>query len=720
MLPVLSNQTEVMLEDGYKSLTLVGPQPGHWFTLLATDRECPGDLEVVVAARAEYMLEPDVINIVPSFHNYQDMRTFFTINTRQTFRFHVPAGAWRAAINVTRCSHASQGHACPVELTASADTLPHPGHVANVSCAHAPADTCHLDLLTKADSSHYLTVTSLLHNSLPVSLAVSVHLSGCRDETFTEGAMMVNSINTELLCSQNNRRPLKILFQPSSGQPQLDTCGASYKMSRRTGTRGQLTSWSLPGNHGDKQMIHLGGNDSTTLSLDIDHRDIGGNLVIDIAILTLGAPNEVREVIGCLTTGYRTVPRDNGTHHVCPTGSRHVTVARSGIHREMVYEVMTVMYPTRGTWHLALTSHCSMAGQGRRSLCSSGSVTAVLMVTSGPCAPGCGRYGKCVHRVTTAGLTVMSSCQCFSGYKGPLCNDGTHAQSDYSQLTVTLVLSVTNLSLLPVIMLSLYRRHYTECVVYWVQLVAGCLHHACAGLTTTRCAGHSALLAYTDTLAELVSLWVTVLAMAYLPHNLRSVLHITGGLVIATLAHLQHSLIPASVTMTSLSVMFVSWITFSISSRSCEPSSKFVVLHTIPGLVVAAAGAGLEAWQSSVTSHCVHHITRGAAILLLLPSTVRDCHKTKTSPKMMVSSSMSVASTGSTSSMRKPSSKRPKKDVSVSFKQMTDTDEGEEESVKMDSDHGEDDTKQVQSDESNNTDKLVDSKENSEETNTKL
>ena len=86
MLPVLSNQTEVMLEDGYKSLTLVGPQPGHWFTLLATDRECPGDLEVVVAARAEYMLEPDVINIVPSFHNYQDIRTFFSVITTQTFR----------------------------------------------------------------------------------------------------------------------------------------------------------------------------------------------------------------------------------------------------------------------------------------------------------------------------------------------------------------------------------------------------------------------------------------------------------------------------------------------------------------------------------------------------------------------------------------------------------------------------------------------------------
>ena len=60
-------------------------------------------------------------------------------------------------------------------------------------------------------------------------------------------------------------------------------------------------------------------------------------------------------------------------------------------------------------------------------------------------------------------------------------------------------------------------------------------------------------------------------------------------------------------------------------SRSCVPSSKWVVLHTVPGLLVGGAGVMLECWQSTVTSHCVHHITRGVAIMLLLPSTVRDC-----------------------------------------------------------------------------------------------
>ena len=60
-------------------------------------------------------------------------------------------------------------------------------------------------------------------------------------------------------------------------------------------------------------------------------------------------------------------------------------------------------------------------------------------------------------------------------------------------------------------------------------------------------------------------------------------------------------------------------------SRTCLPSSKWVVLHIVPGLLVGGAGVVLELWQSTVTSHCLHHITRGVAIMLLLPTTVRDC-----------------------------------------------------------------------------------------------
>ena len=549
MLPVLSNQTEMLLDNGYKSITILGPRPGYWYTLLATDRDCghAGDqAEVLVAARAEYAVQQEVINIVPSFHNYQDIRTFFTVNTRQTFRFQVPQDSWAADINITKCSVGglSYDQKCPIELSSSPLSVPtlisYNSNTVNRSCAEEASDECHLNLVTMPDTVHYLTVTNIA--PVPVSLAVSVHLSGCREESFTDGAMMVNSINTQLLCSEPNRRPLKILFQPSTGQSAMTDCGVSYKMTRKRAGTGMGVSWSLPGSSGDRQLVHLSHNSSTTMIFDIEDSDIGGNFQVEIAILTLGAPNEVREVIGCLTPGYKNVPYYNGSHHVCDPRGRMINVARSGIHREMMHERMIVMYPSAGTWLLSLVSHCSMAGQGRRSLCSTQAVTAVVSVTGGHCVPGCGKYGKCKQHVT-AGLTVISSCKCLSGYRGPLCNDGSLAESDYTQLTVTLILSITNLSLLPAIMLSLYRKHYTECMVYWCQLVAGCIHHACVDSVYSVCLGHSSLLHYADMLSDQLSVWVTVLSMAYLPHSLRSVLHITGGVTIATAAHFQHNLV---------------------------------------------------------------------------------------------------------------------------------------------------------------------------------
>ena len=86
---------------------------------------------------------------------------------------------------------------------------------------------------TMTNTVHYLTIDNVQPGQLPVSLAISITLSGCKEESFSEGAMMVNSINTASLCGQANRRPLKILFQPSAGQAPLDTCGPEHLLTRR-------------------------------------------------------------------------------------------------------------------------------------------------------------------------------------------------------------------------------------------------------------------------------------------------------------------------------------------------------------------------------------------------------------------------------------------------------------------------------------------------------
>ena len=53
-----------------------------------------GDTEVtresrcgpVLSVMAEHVIETDIITVIPTFYNYQDIRTFYTVNTSQTFK----------------------------------------------------------------------------------------------------------------------------------------------------------------------------------------------------------------------------------------------------------------------------------------------------------------------------------------------------------------------------------------------------------------------------------------------------------------------------------------------------------------------------------------------------------------------------------------------------------------------------------------------------------
>ena len=76
--------------------------------------------------------------------------------------------------------------------------------------------------------------------------------------------------------------------------------------------------------------------------------------------------------------------------------------------------------------------------------------------------------------------------------------------------------------------------------------------------------------------------------------------------------------------VSSLVLVTISWLSFSILHRHCQPTSKFLVLHTVPGLLLLVAGEAVDSLHQSVTSHCIHHLTTGVAIMILLPSTVNN------------------------------------------------------------------------------------------------
>ena len=49
---------------------------------------CLQECAPVLSMMAEHVLETDIITIIPAFYNYQDIRTFYTVNTSQIFKVH--------------------------------------------------------------------------------------------------------------------------------------------------------------------------------------------------------------------------------------------------------------------------------------------------------------------------------------------------------------------------------------------------------------------------------------------------------------------------------------------------------------------------------------------------------------------------------------------------------------------------------------------------------
>ena len=235
----------------------------------------------------------------------------------------------------------------------------------------------------------------------------------------------------------------------------------------------------------------------------------------------------------------------------------------------------------------------------------------------------------CWYNDTVNQTLVLSSCT-FLGHTGPACNDPSKAESDYQLLTATLLLTTTNLAMLPAIMLALYRAHYSESVVYFSHLVSSCLHHACAGDVYSVCVLHATVLHFCDVFTAILSLWVTLLAMASLPHQVRSVLHIMGVIVVV-LAVKQDRSSPLTFLAPSLlgtTILLLSWFWRCIRDKSCYPSTKYLSLYCLPGLLIGGGGLACLRYESSSATasryqHSLWHLARGVAIMLLLPDTPR-------------------------------------------------------------------------------------------------
>ena len=91
MLPLLEEQPSLSLMSGTeKTLSVWGPEPGAWYLVAGYTgphiTEQTHTCHPMMSLMAEYLIETDIITVIPTFYNYQDIRTFYTVNTTQTFK----------------------------------------------------------------------------------------------------------------------------------------------------------------------------------------------------------------------------------------------------------------------------------------------------------------------------------------------------------------------------------------------------------------------------------------------------------------------------------------------------------------------------------------------------------------------------------------------------------------------------------------------------------
>ncbi|KAF6719790.1 Transmembrane protein 8B, partial [Oryzias melastigma] len=260
------------------------------------------------------------------------------------------------------------------------------------------------------------------------------------------------------------------------------------------------------------------------------------------------------------------------------------------------------------------------------SSCGNTSVVSVLPELSvSACVEDCGSYGEC--RLLRSYSYLYAACVCKAGWKGWGCTDYSSALSYGRQLVSTLLLTLSNLSFLPAIVVAIRRFYITEASVYCFTMFFSTFYHACdqPGVAVWCIMDYDAL-QYCDFLGSVCSIWVTILCMARIRDIAKYTLFMLGALLIAMSMQLDRKGLwnMLGPILCAILLMASTWVYRGVRRRRCYPPSwKRWVLYLIPGLCCALVGVCLyifaETEDNYYYTHSLWHILVASCVVFLLP-----------------------------------------------------------------------------------------------------
>uniref|UniRef100_A0A3B5LT26 Si:dkey-84j12.1 n=1 Tax=Xiphophorus couchianus TaxID=32473 RepID=A0A3B5LT26_9TELE len=280
-------------------------------------------------------------------------------------------------------------------------------------------------------------------------------------------------------------------------------------------------------------------------------------------------------VFGCLNHGMPLFLRENSSLKSVAGFFLSVNVS-SNITK------LRIPYPQTGTWYLSLRSLCATE---HFEACTNVTAEVYMRAYLTPCINDCGTYGQCKLLRTNNYLYAACECKAWNGWG---CTDNSEAYSYSFQLLSTLLLCLSNLMFVPPVAIAIRSHYLLEASVYIFTMFFSTFYHACdqPGIVVF-CIMEYDVLQFCDFLGSLMSVWVTVIAMA----RLKSIIKQTVR---------------------------------TIRRRRCYPPTwKRWVFFLFPGTMIATSAVALYAFVETEENyfyiHSIWHMLIAGSVGFLLP-----------------------------------------------------------------------------------------------------
>lgn len=207
------------------------------------------------------------------------------------------------------------------------------------------------------------------------------------------------------------------------------------------------------------------------------------------------------------------------------------------------------------------------------------------------------------------------------------CSDGSQATPYYMVVIELLLLVFSNLSFLPAVYVAFKMNYYIESLTYFAMCFFSTFYHACdAGENLISfCIVRWEALQFGDFFCALLSIWVTLIAMADLPQLSSSVAHMGGSIILAFCTTINKTAlwIFALPFITGLVIVATSWYFKYRKVRQRFGNKRYLLVNVPLATILVGTGLILYAFLQTEDNykylHSMWHILMATALVIVLP-----------------------------------------------------------------------------------------------------